>query len=222
MLEGKPITPGPLLGPPWKVWGITVQTSYWEDWWHQNWVCSRPAKKTRAAMEIRENLKFFTLRPQARKRREISGWVQRVKWCSHIGQQMPCWQTGHLPPTFPIASLNRYTPKFSGVSQKLTWCQKFTLQMFPKWCDADFCPQKNVFFRFSLVNFSYQETIFVRLMRRQVFVGKSNPTYFNIWDLLIPPYLGGVPWARWAEPNFPRVPCSPSDRWYSRNWNDLP
>ena len=23
-------------------WGITVQTSYWEDRWHQNWVSSRP------------------------------------------------------------------------------------------------------------------------------------------------------------------------------------
>ena len=68
-----------------------------------------------------------------------------------------------MPPTFPIASLNRYTPKFSGVSQKLTWCQKFALQMFPKGGDADFCLQKNVFFRFSLGNFSYQETIFVRI-----------------------------------------------------------
>ena len=59
-----------------------------------------------------------------------------------------CWPAAEsilMPPTFPIASLNRYTPKFSGVSQKLTWCQKFALQMFPKGGDADFCPQKNVF-----------------------------------------------------------------------------
>ena len=34
--------------------------------------------------------------------------------------------------TFPIASLNRYTPNFSGVTQKLTWCQQFGLQIFPK------------------------------------------------------------------------------------------
>ncbi len=27
---------GQLLGYPWKVWGITVQTSYWEGLWHQN------------------------------------------------------------------------------------------------------------------------------------------------------------------------------------------
>ena len=37
-----------------------------------------------------------------------------------------------MPPTFPIASLNRYTPNFSGVPQKLTWCQQFGLQIFPK------------------------------------------------------------------------------------------
>ena len=36
-----------------------------------------------------------------------------------------------IPPTFPIASLNRYTPNFSGVPQKLTWCQQFGLQIFP-------------------------------------------------------------------------------------------
>ena len=30
-----------------------------------------------------------------------------------------------MPPTFPIASLNRYTPNFSEVPQKLTWCQQF-------------------------------------------------------------------------------------------------
>ena len=37
-----------------------------------------------------------------------------------------------MPPTFPIARLNRYTPNFSGVPQKLTWCQQFGLQIFPK------------------------------------------------------------------------------------------
>ena len=35
-LEAKLLTPGQLLGYPWKVWGITVQTSYWEGRWHQN------------------------------------------------------------------------------------------------------------------------------------------------------------------------------------------
>ena len=35
-------------------------------------------------------------------------------------------------PTFHIAHLNHYTPKFSGVPQKLTWCQQFGLQVLPK------------------------------------------------------------------------------------------
>merc|ERR1711978_673766 len=35
-LEAKLLTPGQLLGYPLKVWGITVQTSYWEGLWHQN------------------------------------------------------------------------------------------------------------------------------------------------------------------------------------------
>ena len=42
-----------------------------------------------------------------------------------------------MPPTFHIARLNCYTPNFSGVGQKLTWCQQFGLQIFPKWGDAD-------------------------------------------------------------------------------------
>ena len=48
-----------------------------------------------------------------------------------------------MPPTFHIASLNCYTPKFSGVPQKLIWCQKVGL---PKWGDADFCPRKKAVF----------------------------------------------------------------------------
>ena len=47
------------------------------------------------------NSKFFTLRPLPWKRREISGWVQWVKWCSHIGQQMHCWQTVAAGPFWP-------------------------------------------------------------------------------------------------------------------------
>ena len=43
-------------------------------------------------MKFREKQKFFTVWPPAQKQRNISGWVQRVKWCLHTGQQMPCWQ----------------------------------------------------------------------------------------------------------------------------------
>ena len=47
----------------------------------------------------------------------------------------------------PIDLPNRYTPNFSGVPQKLTWCQQFGLRIFPKWGDAHICPQKNASFR---------------------------------------------------------------------------
>ena len=50
-------------------------------------------KNSRAAMEFREKRKFFSLRPPARKRKEISGWVRWLKLCPHIGQQMHCRQT---------------------------------------------------------------------------------------------------------------------------------
>ena len=54
-----------------------------------------------------------------------------------------CCDSILMPPTFPMASLNSYTPKFSGDTQKLTWCQQFGLQIFPKLGDAHICPQKN-------------------------------------------------------------------------------
>ena len=95
-------------------------------------------KKSRAATQIREKRKFFTLRPPARKRREISGWVQWVKWCPHIGQQMHCWQSVAAGPFWPcfacpklgdagktrVASKNRavfpktFRPQFSRLNQR--------------------------------------------------------------------------------------------------------
>ena len=36
-LEGAGCRPGQLLGYPWKLWVVTVQTSYVEGRWHQNW-----------------------------------------------------------------------------------------------------------------------------------------------------------------------------------------
>ena len=61
-----------------------------------------------------------------------------------------------MPPTFPIARLNHYTPNFSGLYQKLTWCQQFGLQIFPKWGDADICRLEMAVFRcfFGLNKFS--------------------------------------------------------------------
>ena len=49
----------------------------------------------------------------------------------------------HIP---HIASLNRYTPKFSGVPQKLTWCNFVGVQHPPKSAYPKSCPLFSVFF----------------------------------------------------------------------------
>ena len=85
-LEDKLLTPGQLLGCPWKRWGITVQTKYWEGRWHQNWVCSRSTKNsTKAKQKLVKNGIFFTLRPPARKLRKILWWGQRVRDLRFVG-----------------------------------------------------------------------------------------------------------------------------------------
>ena len=52
-----------------------------------------------------------------------------------------------MPPTFTVASVNHYTPMFTGIPQRLTWCQQFGLQIFPKWGDADFFHKEMAVFR---------------------------------------------------------------------------
>ena len=82
-------------------------------------------------MKIREKWKFFSLRPPGRKRKEISVWVLWVKWCPHIGQKMPCWQSVAAGPFWPcfacpklgdagktrVASKNREVFQKAGRSQ---------------------------------------------------------------------------------------------------------
>ena len=58
-LEAKLLTPGQLLGYPWKVWGITVQTSYWEGQWHHNCWYTSSILFFEAAREISEKRNFF-------------------------------------------------------------------------------------------------------------------------------------------------------------------
>ena len=48
------------MGYPWKLWGITVQTSYVEGRWHQNWDRSRPTKNyTNATCKFMKNGLFY-------------------------------------------------------------------------------------------------------------------------------------------------------------------
>ena len=72
-----------------KVSGIKIESTAANEFFYQS------------EMEIREKRNFFTLWPPARKRREISGWVQWVKWSLHIEQQMPCWQKVTAGPFWP-------------------------------------------------------------------------------------------------------------------------
>merc|ERR1712240_810565 len=100
-----------------------------------------------------------------------------------------------MPPTFQIARLNRYTPNFSGVPQKLTWCQQFGLQIFPKGGDAHICRLEMAVFRcffgrnkFSRPNgrlspiacLTYLESYSVHPTRRQNFAGKVYSNFPNI------------------------------------------
>ena len=41
-LDAKRLTPGQLLGCTWKLWGMTLPTSFVEGRWHQNWANTSP------------------------------------------------------------------------------------------------------------------------------------------------------------------------------------
>ena len=56
-----------------------------------------------------------------------------------------------MPPCFHIAHLKRYVPNFSGVPQKLTWRNRFGLQLPPKWHDRNNVRPKQAIFRPFLV-----------------------------------------------------------------------
>ena len=65
-LYAKLLTPGQPLGPPWKLWGITLQTSYVEGRCHQNWAHTSP-------------LHFFTVRTRKFAKKWFGGKVLRTR-----------------------------------------------------------------------------------------------------------------------------------------------
>ena len=147
----------------------------------------------------------------------VSGWVSDLPFSASASTGLsdyfcrPAADSILMPPTFPIASLNRYTPNFSGVPQKLTWCQQFGLQIFPKWGDADICRLEMAVFRcffgqnkfsrpngrlspiacltylesYGTYNLGYQKSISVHPTRRQNFAGKVYSVFPNIWEWVI-------------------------------------
>ena len=72
----------------------------------------------------------FRFRPGGRRLKNFH--LSRNSTAARVFFCRPAADSILMPPTFHIARLNRYTPNFSGVPQKLTWCQQFGLQIFPK------------------------------------------------------------------------------------------
>ena len=112
---------GQLLGYPWKVWGITVQTSYWEGRWDQNWVRSRPAKKVACGnANLWKTGFFYSSASSSRTKRDIkigpTGEMIVTYWatnalltksdCGEFGPCFACPKLGDAGRTW-VASKNR-------------------------------------------------------------------------------------------------------------------
>ena len=82
-----------------------------------------------------------------------------------------------VPSTFYIASLKRYTAKFSGSPQQLTWCRPFGNQVLPKSGKSGSCPPKKAKMRwfFAQNRFSWQNG---QLLRE-----KFYPVYSSFFTL---------------------------------------
>ena len=98
--------------------------------------------------EISEKRKFFTLRPPApaQKRREISGWVQRVKWCLHHWMTIPKFWPKPIPRLFFRYQIfrNRYRDLFSDT--KFSETETDTLKKMAKVSK----PKPILFFRYQI------------------------------------------------------------------------
>jgi len=141
-----------------------------------------------------------------------------------------------MPPTSHIASLNRHTPKFSGVPQKLTWCWPFSVQGLPKsgnnqnhqnsrfwgvFCTKSIFLAKRPIFPFSMshifwklfglrVNLIYLGTIYVNPVTRQIFRISWNLVLLyslNIKCFLLAPKV----LLDYLRPSHPTHPTHPSN-----------
>ena len=59
-------------------------------------------------------------------------WIDAKNHQKHPKKSKSLTLLCNLPPTFHKAHSNRYTPKISGVPQKMTWCQHFGVQDIQK------------------------------------------------------------------------------------------
>ena len=122
-LDAKPLTPGQLLGWPWKLWGITLQTSYVKGRWHQNWAHTSP-------------LQFFTVGA----RKFAKNWLFWVKCAIPKNFQLNCFLENviGLGDQTPVSNLQRLKVRSQakngyryGKSEPL---QKKTLRQFWSHC----------------------------------------------------------------------------------------
>ena len=125
MLKAKLVTPGQLLGPPWKVWGITAQTSYWEGWWHQN--CGYTSPILFLGVRTRKSVKSGTFQWENFSGQAVmeSLFTRDSKNLNERGVQKlwPCfghWKLGECDQTRSVSKIMRckkvYLPKSSKLS----------------------------------------------------------------------------------------------------------
>ena len=95
-LYAKLLGPDQLLGCPWKVWGMTVQTSYWEGLWHQN--CGYTSPILFFAGRHRNQWKTELFRKLLRHRKFSTGKFFRASTQgiqTHSGFRISIWKGGY-------------------------------------------------------------------------------------------------------------------------------
>ena len=92
-VDDKLLTPGQLLGRCWLLWCITVQTSYWDSRWHQNWVRSRPQQIfCKWQWKILKNGRFYSSASSSKSKKRVIVMRPTGKWLLRIEQQTSRWQ----------------------------------------------------------------------------------------------------------------------------------
>ena len=103
------MTPGQLLGSCWLIWGITIQTSYVEGRWHQNWVytSSKLFFADGQGNQWETEFVYSSGRYLETKKDILMGYKRWNDWYTiytlYIGEQKPFWQIlaeGHFWPCF--------------------------------------------------------------------------------------------------------------------------
>ena len=91
-MYAKLLVPGQLLGYPWKLWGTTVQISYVEGRWHQNWARNRPPKFFWGRQQkLAKNGNLLLFGPLLGNKERYWVGPQKVKRPVYIGDKNAFW-----------------------------------------------------------------------------------------------------------------------------------